>query len=60
MSIDVIKNYSTDNAWNALAKLVPETSEYQTKNVLGKKQSLDFGIKMYEAGKRSNSEPLPK
>jgi len=60
MSIEEIKNYSTDNAWNALVKLIPETSEYQVKSVLGKKQSLDLAIKSFEAGKRAISEPLPE
>ena len=52
MSFEEIKNYSTDNGWNELVKHIPETSQYQVKSVLGKKQSLDLAIKSYEAGIR--------
>ena len=52
MSIDVIKNYSTYKAWNEITNIVPDTKQYLEKTSLGKKQSLDFGIKMYEAGIR--------
>jgi hypothetical protein len=52
MSIDVIKNYSTANGWDEAVKHIPEVAEYSTRNVLGKKQSLDLLIKSYEAGRR--------
>ena len=45
MSIDVIKNYSTYKAWNEITNIVPDTKQYLEKTSLGKKQSLDFGIK---------------
>jgi hypothetical protein len=52
MSIDVIKNYSTSNGWNEFTNIIPETKQYAERNTLGKRQSLDFGIKCYEAGIR--------
>ena len=50
MNFDEIKKYSTNIGWNEFANIIPEAKPFADKNSLGKKQSLDFGIKMFEAG----------
>ena len=64
MLLEKTKGLTTYDKWERVAQHIPEVQEYAARASLGKKQSVEFGIKCYEAGirdaKGAFSAPLSK
>jgi len=56
MSINEIKNYSTNDVWEQVVKQIPEAKAFANKSTFGKKQGFEILKTGYEAGVRDTQQ----